>query len=289
MVSSNGSAIGGKVTRPRSLAHLVEAMATDPDATLVAGGTDIMVDVNAGRLRPTGLIDLWTVPELRGWRRRDGYMRIGSMTTFGQIERGLLELAPGLAAAARTVGSPQIRSRATIGGNLGTASPAGDALPMLVAAGAMVELVSVGGVRRIPIREYLLGPRRTQRREDECVLGVETPIARHGTEQFLKVGVRNSMVIAVASVALHLDPSAGRVGVGLGSVAPHALAADQAEEYAAELLASSSRTPAAIERFGQLVAEAAAPIDDHRGTARYRRHVVAVLAVRAFTRILEEA
>lgn len=272
---------------PVTVADLVRACAEAPGAVLLAGGTDVMVDVNEGRLRPEAVIDVSRVAELRRWSVEDGWLRIGAGVTFAVIARELAGLAPALATAARTVGSPQIRHRATLGGNLGTASPAGDALPVLVAVGATVELASLRGVRSVPARDYFLGPRRTVREPDECVLAVRLPAAVRRAQQFSKIGVRNAMVIAVASFALDLDLDRGTVGTGMGSVGPVPMAAPDAERWLAAALFDRSglRRPDedTVRRFGALVADAASPIDDHRGTAAYRRHVLEAMARRTLT------
>lgn len=274
-----------RTARPTTLDRLVAACADAPDAILLAGGTDVMVGVNDGRLRPDVVIDVSRVPELRGWTLEGGRLRIGAATTFATIEREVAPHAPALATAARTVGSPQIRARATIGGNIGTASPAGDALPVLVAAHAAIELASVRGTRTIPAREYFLAPRRTVRAADECVVAVSFPAGSASAQQFSKVGVRNAMVISVASFALHLDAERRTVGTGMGSVAPTPLAAAEAERWLAGALFDGTDRlrppdPDVVGRFATLVADAASPIDDLRGTAAYRRRVLRTMAGR---------
>jgi CO/xanthine dehydrogenase FAD-binding subunit len=179
--------------------------------------------------------------------------------------------------------SPQIRNRGTVGGNLGTASPAGDALPPLLAADALVELASVSGSRRVPIREFFTGPKRNAMRKDELIAAFLVEPAA-GPQQFSKVGTRNAMVIAVCSFALSLDPPRRRVGTGIGSAGPTPLRAVDAEDFIQGALdwdRGLSVSESALERFGQLVAAAARPIDDIRGTAAYRRRALAVLARRS--------
>jgi CO/xanthine dehydrogenase FAD-binding subunit len=184
--------------------------------------------------------------------------------------------------ASRTVGSPQIRNRGTVGGNLGTASPAGDAHPPLLASGAVVELESVAGTRRVPVREFFVGPKKSVMRRDELVAAFLVRPS-NGGQQFSKVGTRNAMVIAVCSFAVDVDHARRKVGTGIGSAGPTPLAAPDAERFAQEELDWDSRWPpseAAMRRFGDLVAAAARPIDDIRGTAAYRRHALSVLARR---------
>jgi len=268
---------------PRTLAEALEARAAHPEAVPIAGGTDLMVAVNFGRLRPGSLLDLSGVTELSAWERRNGSLRIGSGATFARIASDLSEFPP-LVQAARTVGSPQIRNRATIGGNLATASPAGDALPVLAAYGGDVLLASVRGERRLRWDEFLLGPKRTALAADELIVGVEWPLV-DGPGSFAKVGTRNAMVIAIASVSLQLDTQARRVGLALGSVAPTVVRAPEAEAFAADALdwgdPERPLPEAVATEFGALAAKAATPINDVRGSAAYRRRAVDVLAQRA--------
>jgi CO/xanthine dehydrogenase FAD-binding subunit len=253
-----------------------------PDAVPVAGGTDVMVEINLDRRRPPALLDLTRVPGLAGWAREDGWVRIGAGMTYTEVIEELEDRLPGLARASRTVGSPQIRNRGTIAGNLGTASPAGDALPPLLAAGAEVVLASAAaGERRLPLAQFCLGPKRSALRPDELIAAVRAPAAT-GPQVFAKVGTRNAMVIAVVSFALDLDVERRRVGAAIGSAGPTPLRATAAERFLEGLLADGDRlSDSAVRRFGELVAEAASPIDDVRGTAEYRRHALSVLARRA--------
>jgi CO/xanthine dehydrogenase FAD-binding subunit len=272
---------------PDGWAEALAIKAEHPDAIPIAGGTDLMVEINFDRRRPAALLDLTRVPELTAWRRAGGTVRIGAGVPYARIVAELADLVPGLAKASRTVGSPQIRNRGTVGGNLGSASPAGDALPPLLAAGAVVEVASVRGTRRIPAAEFCTGVKRSALAADELVAAVELPVAP-GPQEFAKVGTRNAMVIAVCSVAVALDPDRGTVGTGIGSAAPTPRRAAVAEEFAADALAGSwgSRAdldPAVARRFGELLAAAADPIDDVRGTAAYRRHALSVLGRRTLT------
>ncbi len=273
--------------QPRSWSDALAAKTNRPDAQPLAGGTDVLVDLNFDRHRPAALLDLGRVGELAGWSRDDDALRLGAGLTYTIAAAELVDDLPGLAMAARTVGSPQIRNRGTIGGNLGSASPAGDAHPPLLAAGAEVELASAAGSRRVPIREFFLGPKRNALAPDELIAAVLVPRAT-GPQQFAKVGTRNAMVIAVCSFALALHPDRQRVGTGIGSAGPVPLVADDAERFCEGALAESDlwSTRAAIEestrrRFGELVAAAARPIDDVRGSAAYRSHALSVLAARA--------
>jgi CO/xanthine dehydrogenase FAD-binding subunit len=256
------------VLTPRNLQEALRLKAEVPAARPIQGGTDVMVELNFDRARPQALLNLNEVGELRGWSRENGTLRLGSGLTYTEaMAPPLAEAFPALAEAARTVGSPQIRNRGTIGGNLGTASPAGDALPPLLVRGADVELASVRGVRTMPLREFLVGPKRNALEPDELVTAV-TVAARPGSETFMKVGPRNAMVIAVVSLALRVDD--GELVASFGSAGP---------------VTGLVRAPVAERRgFPDAVAAAASPIDDVRGTAAYRRHALRVLTTRALDR-----
>jgi CO/xanthine dehydrogenase FAD-binding subunit len=267
--------------QPRTWAEALAMRAERPDAVPIAGGTDLMVELNFDRRRPAAVLDLTRVRELARWEPDGAWLRVGAGVTYARVISELGDRLPGLALASRTVGSPQIRNRGTVGGNLGTGSPAGDALPPLLAAGAEVEVASrAGGPRRIPMADFCLGPKRTALRPDELIAAVRVPAAT-GPQQFAKVGTRNAMVIAVASFALDLDVERGRVGTGIGSAGPTPLRARAAERFLEGVLAEGlGVTTAVIARFAELVAEVAQPIDDVRGTAGYRRHALGVLARR---------
>jgi CO/xanthine dehydrogenase FAD-binding subunit len=284
--------------RPRDLDELVAVRAEHPDWAVVAGGTDLMVPVNFGRSRPVGLIDLTWVAGLDEVTVSDDGVRLGAGVTFARLESDLAATVPGLALAARAVASPQIRAVATLGGNLATGSPAGDAHPVLLAAGATVELRSVRGAREVACTEFFLGPGRTLLAADEVITSVSVPVSVDSSQQFSKIGVRNAMVIAVASVGLVIDWRGRRVGVGLGSVGPTPLRGQAAEEYLGEVLWGCERSaevgiPGGVDRedveeFADLVTRAARPIDDVRGTADYRRHTVRVMARRCLGWALQQ-
>jgi len=242
----------------------------------------VMVEINLDHRRPPAVLDLTRVHELADWAPEDGMLRIGAGVPYTRLIEELGDQLPGLAIASRTVGSPQIRNRGTVGGNLGTASPAGDALPPLLACDAQVELASTAGTRRVAVREFFTGPKRNAMRPDELIAAfLAAPAA--GSQQFSKVGTRNAMVIAVCSFAVALDRAQRRVGTGIGSAGPTPLRAPDAEAFAEhELDWEGRREPSdsLLRRFGDMVAAAAKPIDDIRGTAAYRRHALAVLARR---------
>jgi CO/xanthine dehydrogenase FAD-binding subunit len=257
------------VLTPRNLEEALRLKAERPDAVPIQGGTDLMVELNFDRARPVALLNLNEVAELRGWSRQDGTVWLGSGLTYAEaMEPSLAEALPALAEAARTVGGPQIRNRGTIGGNLGTASPAGDALPPLLVCGAEVKIASVRGERTVALPEFLVGPKRNVVAEDELILGVSVD-ATENRQTFMKVGPRNAMVIAVVSLAVRVD---GELRAAFGSAGP----------VAALVHADISDA----DSFPQRVAEAASPIDDVRGTALYRRHALRILTRRALDRCL---
>jgi CO/xanthine dehydrogenase FAD-binding subunit len=268
--------------RPRSWADAVAAKAARPQAVPIAGGTDVMVELNFDQVRPEALLDLTGVDELAQWGRDGDHLRLGAGVSYAKVITELSHELPGLAMASRTVGSPQIRNRGTVGGNLGAASPAGDAHPPLLAAGAVVEVESTRGIRTIPVSDFFTGVKRHALEPDELIKAILVRPAA-GPQQFAKIGTRNAMVIAVSSFGLALYPDERRVGTGIGSAAPTPRRALEAERFAAETLDWDARGPLGDDvarRFGELVAAAAAPIDDVRGTAPYRLHTLTVMARR---------
>jgi CO/xanthine dehydrogenase FAD-binding subunit len=271
-----------ELLQPSSWEEALAAKSAHPEALPLLGGTDVMVDINFGRERPEAILDLTRVAELTDHGTDDGLLRVGAGVTYTRAIAELKDRLPGLAIASRTVGSPQIRNRGTIGGNLGSSSPAGDALPPLYASGALVELASQKGTRRVPIDEFITGPKRNQLHPDELIAAFVVPPAP-GPQQFSKIGTRNAMVIAVCSFALEIDPARRSVGTCLGSAAPTPRRAREAEAFIERALDWDRHSPVddeVLERFGALVAEAASPIDDQRGSAAYRRHALAVMARR---------
>jgi CO/xanthine dehydrogenase FAD-binding subunit len=275
--------------QPASWADALAVKAELPAAVPLAGGTDLMVGLNFGAERPPALLDLTRISELREWDIDGDVVRLGAGVTYSQVLAELAGRLPGLALAARTVGSPQIRNRGTIGGNLGTASPAGDAHPPLLAGDAEVEIASVTGTRLLAIADFFTGPKRNALEPGELIAAVRIPLPT-GPEQFSKIGTRNAMVIAVAAFSLALRPARQEVGTGIGSAGPTPRRAPQAEKFLSSALADEglweSRGPIAgpvMAEFGALVAAAADPIDDVRGTAAYRRHCLSVMARRTLS------
>lgn len=272
--------------RPATWSEALETKAAHPDATPIAGGTDVMVEINFDHRRPNTLLDLTGIDELAQWSQEGDRLRIGAGLPYTRLIDELGDRLPGLAIASRTVGSPQIRNRGTVGGNLGSASPAGDAHPPLLASDTDVEVQSVRGTRMVPIAEFFTGVKRNALARDELIAAVHLAPAS-GPQQFAKIGTRNAMVIAVCTFAIALHPDRQRVGTGIGSAAPTPCRAIEAQEFLAAELTDSEQwsrprplADSLVRRFGELVAQAAAPIDDVRGTADYRRHALAVMARR---------
>jgi CO/xanthine dehydrogenase FAD-binding subunit len=260
------------VLTPHSLAEALSLKAELPDARFVQGGTDVLVELNFDRSRPPVLINLNEVEELRGFSRENGTLVLGAGLTYAEAMTGIVAAdLPALAEASRTVGSPQIRNRGTLGGNLGTASPAGDALPPLLVEDAVVDVASVRGERQLPLSEFLVGVKKNALADDELVVSVRVDPSR-GRQTFMKVGPRNAMVISVCSLALQVDRERGEIRAAFGSASP-----------TVRLVASSLEE---ADGFPDFVAESASPIDDVRGTAAYRRHALRVLTRRALDRCL---
>src|SRR5881398_1074628 len=284
-----------EVLLPHSLDEALAIKAEHPEAVPLSGGTDLMVELNFGRARPAAIVDLNRVAELTAWREENGNVFLGSGVTYSTIVREMQAYKP-LVQASRSVGSPQIRNRGTVGGNLGTASPAGDALPVLAAYDAEVILRSrARGERSLPWQTFLVGPKKTAIAPDELIVGTSWRRVR-GPGSFSKIGTRNAMVIAVAGLCLVVDEDQRRVRVALGSVGPVIIRAAEAEEKVSAALAASGSwddptkplPDDSVGEFAELVAAAARPLDDVRGTAVYRRHGCKVLARRAITWALSE-
>ena len=273
--------------QPHSWQEALEAKAAHPEAAPILGGTDVMVELNFDHRRPRSIMDLTRVPELREGGEEEGRLRVGTGVTYARIIAELGDKLPGLAMASRTVGSPQIRNRGTVGGNLGTASPAGDGLPPLYVSDAEIELASTDGTRRVPVTDFVTGPKRNLLRPSELIAAFYIPKAE-GPQQYAKIGTRNAMVIAVCSFGLALHPEQRKVGACVGSAAPTPVRARYAEGFIEGILEErdlwESREEigeTTLRRFGDMVEMAANPISDVRGTAAYRIHAVGVLARRS--------
>lgn len=272
---------------PLTLRDALGALADMPSAMILAGGTDAMVEINGGHRRPEAVIAIGRIPELRSWTfdAASKTLRIGAGVTYAELEtEHFRQWVPALSQAARTVGSPQIRHAATLGGNVATCSPAGDGLPVLAALDATVHLVAAGGSRSLPFTEFMTGPKRTAILPGEMIEAISVPVF-NGWQGYAKVGVRNAMVISNAGACLAVDDGGG-IRLALGSVGPTIIRCGEAEVFATSVVDHTSRSVGTddVEEFGRLAAAAARPIDDHRSTAAYRTHAVAVLAKRLLRR-----
>ena len=268
---------------PSSLAEATQLLSNNPDAHLLTGGTDMMVEVNFNHRHPETVIALRNIPEIQQWSvdAASGIVHIGSSVPYATMEHGeLAQALPALAEAARTVGSPQIRAAGSIGGNLGTCSPAGDSLPVLSALDAVVHLRSDTSSRSVSFAEFMVGPKKNSRIANEIITGVSIPMT-NGWQGYAKVGVRNAMVISVASVCLAIHD--GKVRVALGSVGPTIIRCTESEAWINSVGLENVNQSIAKE-FGEHVRTESRPIDDHRSTAEYRRHAVGVLAARLLLR-----
>ena len=276
------------VAIPLTIREALDALSSIPDARLIQGGTDMMVEINFNHLKPNNVIALRRVQELRIWKiNSNGSVTIGAGVPYQEMETGgLKQLIPALAEAARTVGSPQIRAAGTLGGNLGTCSPAGDGLPVLFALDAVIHLQSNDSSRELSIHDFMLGVKRNARASNEIITAVTVPLL-DGWQGYAKVGVRNAMVISVASACLAIDKPTNSVRIALGAVGPTIIRCRDAETWLSQQFdfSSTANIDSAIAmEFGRRVALESKPIDDHRSTAEYRRHAVGVLAQRLITR-----
>ncbi|MFM1752305.1 MAG: hypothetical protein RL119_1267 [Actinomycetota bacterium] len=277
------------VLQPSSVDELISVLAEHPSASLLAGGTDLMVEVNLHGRALSTVVSLRQVEELREWQYRPSLSRltIGAGVTYSEMETGeIAQLVPALAQAARTVGSPQIRAAGTLGGNLGTSSPAGDGLPVLAALDALIHVIGPNGARDIAWDDFMVGVKKNSLLSGEFVHSISLPVIQ-GWQGYAKVGTRNAMVIATASACLVRDSDEGLVTMALGAVGPTIIRCRQAEKWLAsttDLRDGAVLNPEVAEEFGKRVRVEALPIDDHRSTADYRRHAVGVLASRLLTR-----
>jgi len=268
----------------KELTTALTALREHGDARLIQGGTDLMVEINFNHVKPTTMISLRDIESLRTIRRdQPGILSIGSGVPYSIIEgEPVLSEIPALAQAARTVGSPQIRAAGSLGGNLGTCSPAGDTLPVMFALDAMIHLSTVDSSRVVSIHDFMTGVKRSVRQHDEIITTIDFPII-NGWQGYSKVGVRNAMVISVASACLVADHENADVRIALGSVGPTIIRCRSAEAWLKSTLDLSKREAVSLDvahEFGRRAAEESSPIDDHRSTAQYRRHAISVLASR---------
>jgi xanthine dehydrogenase small subunit len=285
-----GSISNRTLLQPKSLTDALKMLRDEGPLVPMAGCTDLYVSLNFGTLKDTRFLNLWGLPGLRAIEVRGGLLAIGALATHTDLIRSPLvrRRIPMLAAAAREVGGVQIQNRGTLGGNVANASPAGDTLPVLAAADAVVVLRSATGARRIPFGAFYTGYRQSVKRPDELITGFEIP-AITGTQWFRKVGTRAAQAISKIVMAgvcrgggagdrLTVGKS-GRaertVRIALGSVAPTVIRAVRTEQALTE--------GAPLEEAQHILVQEIAPIDDIRSTAEYRRRVASNLLARFWT------
>jgi len=272
----------------KSVNEACAVLAENPATTVLAGGTDLMVQANRGAHSLESVLDLSRIPELKNWALEGSEMVLGAGISYTDLaDPQIAALVPALTQAARTVGSPQIRNAGTLGGNLATASPAGDTIPVLVAMDAVLQLKSSTENREVAITDFITGVKTNALKSGEIIQSIKMPVFQ-GPQEFLKVGTRNAMVISVVSLALVTDYLGRKLRVGVGSVSPVPFRASAAEEFISQEFdweTNSALSEKVINKFSELVADSTKPIDDHRGTADYRKHAVGVLAKRALERV----
>jgi len=280
------------VHSPATIKEACQILADRADAIkVIAGGTDLMVSMNARTLDAQEFLDIWRVDELRGIAEDGPNVRIGALTTYTQLIRSpvIRQHVPALVTASRTIGALQIQNRGTIGGNIVNASPAGDSLPVLAVFDAEIELCSVRGSRRVPFDRFYEGYRRTVLQPDELVLAVNLPRLRSGERDFFyKVGTRRAQAISKVVIAARARMVSDRiesVRIGVGSVAPTVIRARATEA----LLTGSSITKALIEQASREIAREIAPITDLRSTEQYRRQVTSNLVARLLRQLAESS
>ncbi|HOO77514.1 MAG TPA: xanthine dehydrogenase family protein subunit M [bacterium] len=274
-------------SRPRDLAKAVELLSRDPEARPLAGGTDILVGAQEGTARPSRLVDLAGIPELEGIREEDGKIFVGAAVTHAGICASplLAAAAPLLIEGCAEVGSPQIRNRGTIGGNLVNASPAADGIPPLLALGAEVRIFGPAGARTLLLEEFLLGVKKTALEPGEVVVGVAfAPLGPDEAGFFLKLGQRRALAIAKVSAAGRVAFAGAAVKsarIVLGAVAVTAVRAASAEAF----LEGKELTPETIAEAGRLAAGDSRAIADIRSTAAYRDEMAGLLVARGLERL----
>ena len=264
------------VESPRTLTDAYRLLA-EGGYRPIAGGTDLMVQIT-GELgeAPRRVLDIWRLDELRGVRVRSGSLVVGALTTYTEIRHSpaCLELLPALVEASATIGAAQIQNRGTLGGNIANASPAGDTLPVLLAADAEIVLGSLRGERTIPAADFWVGYRRTARADDELILRVRFPSPARRLVRFRKVGTRRAQAISKVVMALGWREDAGvwrDVRVALGSVAERPIRARETEG----VLEGAAMRRTTADHAAAVIAREIEPIDDVRSTAEYRRSVTA--------------
>ncbi len=279
--------------QPKTLNDALEALAQNNAAIRpLGGGTDMLVDLRARRVQPDTLVALQGVNELRGVTRANGHLHVGASTTIAEILKNQL-FAPfnALRQAASVFANPMIRNSATIAGNIGSASPAGDMLPPLLALNAQIELVSRNETRVMPLSEFFLGPRKTAKRADELISSIQllitsnqAPVSNPQSSAFYKLGLRQADAISLVSVAVWLERDGEKirdVRIALGAVAPRPMRATRAEEILRGQIFSETN----LKESARIASTECSPISDLRASADYRRRMIAVYV----RRMIEQA
>jgi carbon-monoxide dehydrogenase medium subunit len=273
---------------PQTLSNAIELLTRyNGEARVVAGGTDLLLKLKAGTLAPQAVINIKRIPELQGLSEGfNSHLTLGALTTLEEIRRSPIvrEQYPALAHAASTMASMQIRNLATVGGNLCNAAPSADLAPILIAFGSIAHVTGPNGDRMLPLEIFFVGPGVSDLKRGELLVSIEVP-RPIGPATYLKCSPRRCMDIAVVGVGLviHLDNNlCTDARVILGAVAPTPLRARRAE---AELI-GGPLNPDRIDRAAKIAAEESKPIDDMRGTAWYRRHMIEVLTRRGLQHLI---
>lgn len=276
--------------RPASIEELIDTLGkVRGKLQILGGGTDIIVDLRSGKLKTDHLVDVKRIPEFAGITEEKDCIRIGCAVTLSEIAESALvrQWAPALAQGAGKVGCVQIRNKGTLAGNIQTASPAGDGLNAAFALDGVAVLLSSAGERRVPLNEYVCGPRRTLLNEGEVLAFVEMPKHAWSKEAFFKVGMRNALAISVVNVVVALDLKNGvteDLRISVGAVAPTPLRINAAEQ----LLRGKVLTPELAEEAGKIVSQSVHPISDLRASAEYRAYMAGTMVKRQLRNFMEE-
>lgn len=276
------------VYTPRSLDSAYACLGERSGSTVIlAGGTDLMVLMNAHMLEAREFLDIWGLSELRGIEDAGDHVRVGALTTYTQLIKSDLirKYVPSLVDASRTIGAVQIQNRGTIGGNIVNASPAGDSLPVLAAYEAEVEIGSARGTRRVPLTRFYTGYRRSVLERDELLLAVRIPKLKEGERDFFwKVGTRRAQAISKTVLALKAKVSGSQIesiAIGVGSVAPTVIRAYETESLLSGVKVTSDLT----QLVKDTIAREISPITDLRSTEHYRRVVTGNILVRCLRQL----
>lgn len=277
---------------PATAAEAVKLLVENSDhARALAGGTDLIVDLKHDPGSIDLLVDVSRIPEFRGIEETDDGLRIGSMTTFGEIMAHpvCLEMMPAVVDAAHTVGAVQTRNLGTVGGNLVTCVPSADSAPSLMVLDARVTVIGSDGAREMPIEEFFVGPRKTVLEPDELLQSLLIPKTSLGKpSHFLKHGLRKGQALALVNAAAALQLDGDKIAeprLALGAVYPTPLRCTEAEAF----LDGKPATEEVVSEAADIAVSEIKPIDDFRSSAKYRRHIVRVFSKRVLTRSIEIA